>query len=155
MYYKEYVKSAYRHLSTCKQLMRDIQKGKSTPADRTHWLCEVYYLSGYVLECMLSYVLFYRYNDHVDKHEYYCSEFLTHNLTSKVHHVRYVANRELNGVTLISSSHERRAINALFSKWSVDCRYEPLQSVNIDDLTVYVQLIEEARNQILNKYPIL
>ena len=155
MYYNEYLKSAFRHLSTCKQLINDIQSAQGTQADRNHWLCEVYYLSGYIVECMLSYVLFYGYRDHVNKHQLYCGEFLTHNLSSKVHHVRNVAGRPLNGVILISTTHQKRSVNALFSKWNVDSRYEPTKIVNHDDLITYLQSIEQAKNQILNMYPVV
>lgn len=134
--------------------MDDIKNTRGATSECNHWLSEVYYLSGYVLECMLSYVLFYDYNDHVKNHKFYYGEFLTHNLTSKVHHVRNVAHCQLNGIILISTSHQKRSINALFSRWNVDYRYEPLQTVSYDDLEAYLQSIEEAKNQILNQYPI-
>ena len=153
MYYQEYVRSAYRHLSTCKLLMSEVEKVHGNQSDRKHWICEVYYLSGYILECMLSYVLFYKYKDHVSNHQYYKDKFLTHNLMSKVHYVVVVAGCQLRGVTLISTPHEKRAINSLFSKWSVNYRYEPLECLNKDEITIYLQSIEEAMKQILNNYP--
>lgn len=155
MYYKEYVKSSYRHLSTCKNLLADIQDPHKTDADKKHWISEAYYLSGYVVECMLSYVLFYKYNGHVETNEFYRGEFLTHSLDSKIHHVCKVANRPLTGVHFVCVRPHDRKMNSMFSQWSVNFRYEHPNKIKIDNLCQFIQLIDELRNQILNQYPLL
>lgn len=57
MNYTQFREAAYRHLVSCKQLLNDA-KDSTTKKDSKDRLClEIYYLSGYILETMLSYAV--------------------------------------------------------------------------------------------------
>lgn len=153
MYYQEYAKAAFRHLSSCDRLLADIDSARKPNSEELHWVNEVYYLSGYVIECLLSYVLFYNYKDHVQNSDLYCDKFLVHNLQSKTHHVLVTAKRPLSGIPLISGTSSKKHLNCLFSDWSVDWRYEPNRSVNLPELREYIDVIKNIRKKIMHQYP--
>ena len=57
MDYIQFRNAAYRHLVSCKQLLKDA-KDSTTRKDIKDRLClEIYYLGGYILESMLSYAV--------------------------------------------------------------------------------------------------
>ena len=87
MKFTEYYHSALRHLETC-QLMFEklstIDNNKPLFAKKQRLKLDIYYLSGYIVETMLSYAFFanikWNKNVDIDKCSLYTKDFKTHKL---------------------------------------------------------------------------
>ena len=164
MQYKEYYQSALRHLDVCKTLMESLDsmnsKGHLT-AKRERLKLDIYYLSGYVIETMISYTFFvnlnWQKNKHIESYPYYEKGFKTHNLSRKLSFAISNAHCDYSGVALlgnkISDSKERK----MFCGWSEVIRYQnPKTCIDLDfseeDLKKYLFDIESMFNQLKIKY---
>ena len=140
MQYKEYYQSALRHLDVCKTLMESLDsmnsKGHLT-AKRERLKLDIYYLSGYVIETMISYTFFvnlnWQKNKHIESYPYYEKGFKTHNLSRKLSFATSNAHCDYSGVALlgnkISDSKERK----MFCGWSEVIRYQnPKTCIDLD-----------------------
>lgn len=153
MNYREYFKASTRHLLTCNRLLNDVDANKNV-SENIHYINEAYYLSGYVYECLLSYVLFYGCKTDVEQNQLYRGEFLTHNLPSKVKHVTVEGKKSIPNIIPLTAPSPDKDINKLFCEWSVESRYEPSKFVNLDTLKTYVELMNDVKIKIFNQYPL-
>ena len=164
MQYKEYYQSALRHLDVCKTMMESLDsmdRKQHLFAKRERLKLDIYYLSGYVIETMISYTFFvklnWQKNKHIESCPYYKNGFKTHNLSMKLSFATSKAHCDYSGVPLlgnkISDSKERK----LFCGWSEVIRYQnPKTCINLDfsevDLKNYLSDIETMFNQLKIKY---
>ncbi len=60
MVYKDYRTVANRHLQTCKYMCKclDSDIGKLNETEKANILTNIYYLSGYVIECIIKYAIY-------------------------------------------------------------------------------------------------
>ena len=157
MYYHEYHKAATRHLEICKQLLKNI-KDDTKSSSRGHYLNETYYLSGYIMECMLSYILFYGTHGDVEDTEIYKeknthSKFMSHNLQSKSEHVRSRMDRNTN-IPFVSALPVQKELRKLYCDWKVEWRYMPNQKVDFATLESYIKELESVKNIVINIFPL-
>lgn len=152
----EFVHAAKRHLTTCKELLA--VANTAIPADKkNHILDNIYYLSGYVLETMLSYVLCNKMNlqgDVMDTDYFKTTAFKTHNLNTKIMYLKS-HDCNINGVVFISTRVSREQ-QKMFSSWGADYRYQKSGSLRQNvDINEYMKNIQVFYNQILQKYPMV
>jgi hypothetical protein len=168
MNYREYLKAAHRHLSACKKLVDDSKQSGNSSENAVHWLNEAYYLSGYVGECLLSYIFFYDYDGDVKKHPEYKKNnntFFSHSLTAKATALRRAKGGLLLGIPLVCSPDKKTTNNLMWDKWDIEYRYLPFDqwkiqnnktggNLSITDLEEYLRLIENLRTMVLVKFPV-
>lgn len=153
---KEFVHAAKRHLTTCKELL--VVANTAIPAEKkNHILDNIYYLSGYVLETMLSYALCNKLNlqgDVMATEHFKTTAFKTHNLNAKTMYLKN-HNCNINGVIFISTKAPREQQN-MYSCWGADYRYQKSSSLRQNvDVKEYIMNVQEFYNQILQKYPMV
>lgn len=164
MQYKEYYQSALRHLDVCKTMMESLDsmnsKGHLT-AKRERLKLDIYYLSGYIIETMISYTFFvnlkWRKNIHVETCPFYDKGFKTHNLSAKLLFATSKANCNYTGVSLLSKKFTDKTEQKMFYGWSEVVRYQnPKTCSNLDfteaDLKRYLNDIESMFNQLIKKF---
>lgn len=101
MRYSQFRESAYRHLLACKQMIKDVSEGNIKGADKNKIYQEVYYLSGYIVESLLSYSLcsFLKIEGDCMKSEPFTKDskkFKTHDLQQKF---RYASEKGSTGIS--------------------------------------------------------
>ena len=111
MNYKDYKNAAHRHLICC-QKMCDALSSISNREEKNALIANIYYLSGYVIETLLSYAIFYSSDSEtrkkpVEEHPEYNNGFRTHDFQAKIsfatkHHCN------LNGIVFISQKHDNQ-----------------------------------------------
>ena len=164
MLYIEYYQSALRHLDVCKSMMDFLDSMDRKPnlsAKRERLKLDIYYLSGYVIETMISYTFFvnlnWQKNKDIKSYPYYKNGFKTHDLSLKLSFAASNAHCDYSGVPLlgnkISDSKERK----MFCGWSEVIRYQnPKTCIDLDfseeDLKKYLFDIESMFNQLKIKY---
>lgn len=157
MLYIEFKKSAHRHLVCCKRLIEDTNR-KGVNAEEKHKLIsEAYYLSGYVLEAMLSYSVCSFLNITgdcmqskpftVDK-----NKFMTHDLTQKYRYACGIGLTHLMKLKFFSNKHPNNHLQEMFAKWNVRFRYETCNLVSKDNMSLYINEIEEIYQCIIKLY---
>ncbi|GAB3936609.1 hypothetical protein [Mucilaginibacter myungsuensis] len=135
MDFREYKRSAVRHLLTCQQLI-----DKSTilkQENKTAILLNVYYLSGYVVETCLSYAYFshIKHQGPVENCKAYATDgFKTHRFDVKIKFIMGV-NGDLNSIPFINNKSQFDKLNLLFNNWSTDYRYSATEKIKERDLT--------------------
>ena len=156
MDYKEYRKSAIRHLQTCQYLLKDIDSHKTEL--QKNFLLNVYYLSGYVVETALSYAFFshIKHKGDVATNIDYKNRFKTHNFNTKVK-VIYEKRGNLSSVPFVHRKIEDPKLTLLFNSWSTDFRYctnDTIKEHNISEeiLRKYLSHLEELLKIILNRF---
>ena len=156
MSYKDYMKAAFRHLAVCNQLIDDIKRCQLSIPNQKHILNEVYYISGYVVECVLSYVLFYKHNGDISTNPFYNDPAFKkhHNLQFRLDYVKKKTNSRFTNIVFFSIPHEKPDQNRLFSDWSVDFRYEESTNLSKDHLSLFLSEITEIHKKILFQYPL-
>lgn len=158
MLYYEYRRAAERHLSTCQHLL-------NSTTDRNpncdHIFQDVYYLSGYIIETLLSYAFFRSINwskkQPIEECEYYNQSFKTHKINLKIqylkrHHV------DLQGLSLVDKESFIPTHMKLMNNWSEVVRYR--NSKDIDNkleinkviLVKYIDEIKHLKQELLQKY---
>ena len=152
MNYKEYINAADRHVAICQQLLRDAEVERNR-TKKSHLVNEAYYLSGYIMECSLSYALFYNERLDVESHRNYQGEFLTHNLMSKVNFVVRSVGVRFAGVPFVSIKHVDKNLNRLFGDWDVRWRYEKNKTVDEAVLRKYIDALKDVKDKIEKQYP--
>lgn len=154
---RDFVLSARRHLLVCKVLLNHYS-ANGTSADAKHNIAdEICYLSGYVIETMLSYVLCNKMGvtgEVLDSEHFQTRAFKTHDLNAKVLYLRKY-NCNINGVIFISRKASKN-IQHLYNNWSVSFRYEKCSSLRqTADLNQYVSNLSQFIEEILSKYPLI
>lgn len=164
MQYKEYYQSALRHLDVCKTMMEFLDSMDGKPhmvAKRERLKLDIYYLSGYVVETMISYTFFVNLNwnkkDHIESCSFYDNGFKTHNLSAKLTFATSKAHCDYSGVPLLGNKIIDSKERKMFYGWSEVVRYQnPKTYINLDfsegDLKKYLSDIESMFNQLKIKY---
>lgn len=161
MDYKEFRNAAHRHLVTC-QKMCDALSGIKDQEEKNAIMVDVYYLSGYVFETLLSYAIFCSSDNKtrkkpVEEHPDYENGFKTHDFQAKI---CFAKNHQcdLNGITFISQKHANETYMKLFNGWCVELRYKSPKScpaismVNETLIKGYINSIKEVENQFNSKF---
>lgn len=164
MQYKEYYQSALRHLDVCKTMMESLDsmdsKGHLT-AKKERLKLDIYYLSGYIIETMISYTFFvnlkWRKNERIETYPFYNKGFKTHNLSSKLLFATSKANCNYTGVSLLSNKFTDKTEQKMFYGWSEVVRYQnPKACSKLEfteaDLKRYLNDIESMFNQLIKKF---
>lgn len=127
MKYKEFRTAAHRHLLSCEKMCEKLNELQNAN-DKRDLIADIYYLSGYIVETLLSYAIFCVAPKEIkckkiEEHPDYERGFKTHDFRAKIH---FAINHGCNfdGITLISISHPNKDISKLFNAWQVDMRYQ-------------------------------
>ena len=161
MDYKEFRQAAHRHLITC-QKMCDSLSGLTNSEDKNLIIANIYYLSGYVVETLLSYAFFCSCNSKtrkkpIEEHPEYEKGFKTHDFQAKISFVKK-HNCNLDGITFISNKHSNDVFMKLYNGWQVDLRYRSPKNivrVSVIDETLikgYIDSLKEVEIQFINKF---
>ena len=157
MDYIQFKNAAYRHLISCKQLLKDV-KGATTSKDKKDRLClEIYYLSGYILESMLSYAVCSSMNISGDIYQSKpfkedANLFKVHNLNQKYNYALQKGCNGLRNICFFQKKHPDAIIQNLFSDWHVKYRYENRANLSPDVLSKFINSIEEVYQIIIRNY---
>lgn len=157
MEYREFRNAAYRHLVSCKQMLSDVTN-TSIRQDIKNRLClEIYYISGYILETMLSYAVCSSMNvkGDINKSKPFkqdSAEFKTHRLMQKYTYAINNGCIGLRNLCFFQIPHQNKEIQELFTKWKVDYRYEKKENISPDLLEEYIDSIENIYQVIIKKY---
>lgn len=150
MYYKEFRNAAHRHLLSCEKMCEKL-KQITNSNEKRDLIAEIYYLSGYIVETLLSYAVFSVagrnvQNRPVEEHPDYENGFKTHNFQAKIYFA-ITHGCSFNGVPFIGERHPSNNLRKLFNAWNVDMRYQhysKFQQVPNDlDETMICSYIEE------------
>lgn len=157
MNYIQFRNAAYRHLVSCKQLLKDANDS-TTKKDIKDRLClEIYYLGGYILETMLSYAVCSSMNINGDIYQSKpfkedAKKFKVHNLNLKYEYALQNGCNGLRNIRFFQEKHPDAVIQNLFSDWHVKYRYENRANLSPEILSKYISSIEEVYQTILKKY---
>ena len=154
MVYRQFLRSAERHLQICKQLLKDVDALEDS-TKKANVLSEIYYLSGYVLEAGLSYAFFshIRYSGDIYLSEHYQNNgFKTHNISLKY---SYLLKNSciINDLVFVSAKHSNRELQSLFNGWDVKYRYEQYVKIKKRTIDAYIVEVERGLNKIRTQYP--
>lgn len=164
MQYKEYYQSASRHLYVCKTMMDTLDSMANKAhltAKRQQLKLDIYYLSGYIIETMISYTFFvsinWQRNERVETCEHYNNGFKTHKLPLKITFAISKAHCDYSGVSLLGVRIKDLKEQQMFNEWSEVVRYQnPKTYSNLDftetDLRKYLADIELMFNQLTKKF---
>lgn len=161
MDYKEFRQAAHRHLITCQKMCDGLSAIKNFE-DKNAMIANIYYLSGYIIETLLSYAIFCSLDlktkkKPVEDHPDYENGFKTHDFQAKISFAKK-HNCNLDGITFISSRHSNKDFMKLFNGWRIDLRYRSpknVSSVSLIDETLikgYVNSLNELENQFITKF---
>ncbi len=157
MDYIQFRNAAHRHLVSCKQMLKDAQDARAKKDTKDRLCLEIYYLSGYILETMLSYAVCSSMDINGDIYQSIpfkadAKRFKVHDLNIKYN---YALNKGCNGlrnICFFSKPHENDRIQELFANWDVKYRYENRRKLSPEILSTYISSIEEVYNIILKNY---
>lgn len=126
MNYIEYRKSSIRHIQTCQKLLEILCSCKSD-AEKQNILCNVYYISGYVIETSLSFFFFSSIGCEGDietSTHYSNDKFKTHKFQKKIDYINTVlGGQTLKDIPIISNPCKDTVSIDLYENWSTDFRY--------------------------------
>ncbi|MEY0858469.1 hypothetical protein JFB93_13805 [Providencia rettgeri] len=132
MKYKEYLLSARRHSHVCKILQEKILAttvdGGQINNDEINYLAlNLYYLSGYIIECSLKFKIFesVHFEDNLDINVDTCrSKGLNYRKKIKIHNFSKLLELLNTNVPDISYASNIDEINELLENWNPELRYE-------------------------------
>ncbi|MCF0121992.1 MAG: hypothetical protein HUJ74_02070 [Lachnospiraceae bacterium] len=139
-------------------MLKDISDS-SIKKDAKDRLClEIYYLSGYILETMLSYALCSSMNIQGDIHQSKpfkedAKLFKVHNLNQKYNYALQKGCNGLRNICFFQKKHQDDIIQKLFVDWHVKYRYENRPNLSPEVLSKYLSSIEIIYRTILKNYP--
>lgn len=166
MLYIEYYRSALRHLDVCKTMMDylDSMQGNTCLSGKRERLkLDIYYLSGYIIETMISYTFFvslnWQKNVPIEKCQHYNKGFKTHKLSSKILFATSKVYCDYSGIPLLGNIIDDSTERKMFNSWSEVVRYQnPKTYSKLEfsegDLRRYLSQIELMFKQLTNKYHI-
>lgn len=129
MLYKEYLNAARKHEYTCDVINEKICGNDCSSSQKKSLLINLYYLSGYVIECIIKYAIYDLSGHAKDLDVKMLSKGgLTYNVHIKYHRFeRYTEqlNKFLSApIPLINYSKGiEREVLRLYKEWDVDIRY--------------------------------
>ncbi|MDM8548665.1 hypothetical protein QUF72_01255 [Desulfobacterales bacterium HSG2] len=155
MLYKEFRNAAKRHLNTCKFMLHNLETLKKNKPSERDVLINVYYLGGYVTECIVKYAIYSSlgYRTHRDikelnKHEHgmsYEDDMKHHNFRSLVQeHLFRIKGRDVFEDASILKD-QKGDITKLYQEWGPEIRYTYKgKVVNKKRITEFIEKVEEA-----------
>ncbi len=169
MKYTEFKKAAKRHLDTCHHLVHNLNSLPVNFPKITHarheyqnnLILNVYYLSGYVIECILKYTFFQsihydRRKDVENLNQDNCDKVFkdlkTHSFAELVALVeRY--DKHLPSDIPILKQQPKKEIKQMFNAWAPDQRYYSNTSFGIDktSLEEYLTVISQIHSKLANR----
>lgn len=157
MDYIQFRNAAYRHLISCKKLLEDVNDSRINKDTKDRLCLEIYYLSGYILETMLSYAVCSSMNI---KGDVYQSKpfkedskfFKVYNLNQKYNYALQKGCNGLRNICFFQKKHPNAIIQDLFSDWQVKFRYENRANLTPNVLSTYINSIEDVYKEILKNY---
>lgn len=144
---KAFGKAAHKHLTTCKEMISHLPAVK-TPSDKKHLLANLYYISGYVLECIYKFGIL-------------CAMGKGKNKLTKIELDEYGLMshdiKTLRQIYIEASKKKRKNItNSHFSKWDVQIRYltpDEIAELEEEKILNYLEnCITTEFNDIRNEY---
>lgn len=127
MKYKEFRTAAHRHLLSCEKMCEKLNELQNAN-DKRDLIADIYYLSGYIVETLLSFAIFSVagrriQNNPIEMHPDYNNGFRTHNFQAKIHFaITHGCN--FDGMPFIGTRHSNENLGKLFRAWQVDMRYQ-------------------------------
>jgi len=137
----EYKKAAKRHLDTCRYMLDHLEKIKlADNYDKNNILMDIYYLSGYIIECAGNFGMLYLYpNKELSKiHNF------QHNLIPSLDSGRL----KLDLGQLVDNS----GVKDLYKEWKTEVRYKE-KILNEAEVKKFVTLSEGIYNSITQHIP--
>lgn len=162
MVYQEYLGAANRHLSACKLMLKTLNTISDQKREESRCLrYDIYYLSGYVIETLISYS-FFNYlgltkNEKIENNAHYNKGFKQHRIAAKLHYVN-TNNCYFNGVTLLDKECDDKLMTKMMYEWNENVRYQQPNKISLNfdftnqQLEKYISLIEKMKNEILKLY---
>lgn len=157
MDYIQFRNAAYRHLISCKQMLKEAQDSMIKKDTKDRLCLEIYYLSGYILETMLSYAVCSSMNITGDIYQSKpfkedANLFRTHDLNQKFCYALKKGCNGLRNICFFQKKHSDALIQDLFSEWQVKYRYENKANLSPEILSTYINSIEKVYQTILKNY---
>jgi len=154
--YLEFRKSAYRHFEICEKMLQKLVKADDCSlAGKSQVIQEIYYLSGYIIECTLKFVLFSHvgYKPNRSIYEYKDKDWKNHDF-----HKLALILSELNvkfsqDIPILGSRYGiSNDILRLYNDWSTDYRYISNSSLQIELVEGYLSSIKEIKKKLFNQF---
>lgn len=155
---EDFIISAERHLCACKYLQDEyIRQTKESVKKRLFQ--EIYYLSGYVVETMMSYAILVvkqcKGNVYEDE-TYNGGKFKTHHLEVKANWATVEHGCDFSTIEALTQIHRDNKLGWLYRSWSADVRYEntdlTAHGITFDDVIRYIVNIDNFKKEISKKY---
>ena len=163
MVYKDYKVASIRHLETCQYMCQNLKQVQN-PKEKKHILANIYYLSGYVIECIINYAIYdylgypmernvKRLDDTTRQISFGGSKFKyqirSHNFRTNCEILLKLP--DISQVPFIDSSNippKYQNVKILYKKWSPNARYEDYQFTE-QKVRQFVDLCKEIHFKIL------
>jgi hypothetical protein len=149
MIYKDYLNSARKHQYTCEVIRARLFNNISNNGLRKSLLLNLYYLSGYIIECIVKYAIYdllsYKrdqdvkllnqdgltFDSHIKHHRFdIYTEHLVRRISSPIPLVNYTKNID-------------KTVVQLYKKWDVNIRYKYDLDANAEE--DYIKFYEYSR----------
>jgi hypothetical protein len=129
MLYKDYLNAARKHEHTCDVIYEKITTGVCSSTQEKCLLLNLYYLSGYIIECIIKYAIYdligYKKDEDIKNLNHYGLTYHAnirhHKFARYSEHVnRYVSGR----IPLVNDNNGiDKAVIELYRQWDSDLRY--------------------------------
>jgi hypothetical protein len=134
MYYSEYLNAARKHLLSCRVINKEIQEIITKPSGQIDesklrlLTLNLYYLSGYIIECSVKYgiygVLEYDRTKCIKNLNYPYASYDTHIKHHKFKRYVDIFNAKKSGLILIDDTTSiGKEVKHLYSMWDAEIRY--------------------------------
>lgn len=162
MNYKEFRSSAHRHLLSCRKMCEKLAQ-MTNACEKRDLIAEIYYLSGYIVETLLSYAIFSVAsreikNRPIEEYPDYEKGFKTHNFQAKIQFA-LAHGCNFDGFLFIAAGHQNSNFRRLFNAWQVDMRYQHYSRFHnvpssIDDQMIsnYISELAKLENQFNQRF---
>lgn len=157
--YTEFRKSACRHFEVCDDMLKKLVKSDNFPTGKKKSvLLEIYYLSGYIIECILKFVLFSHLNfkKHDDVYDYKDKDWKNHDFNKLITILNELDFKFSQDIPIIGSKHGiPPKVLKLYSDWSTDYRYVSTVvdfDLQVELVEAYLVNIEKIKYKLFNQY---
>jgi len=159
MTYTEFRKAAYRHLITCECLIANIDSNDCKKS-KNEILTNIFYLSGYIIECSLKYVLFSAIRFKKNEDVYQCDDidWKHHNIEKLKRIVEQKGVKFTADIPILGTKYKIKGdIIKLFNERNdpkMQIRYSYYNELLTIDLikNEYLPTIKEINTKLINKF---
>ena len=159
MFYEEYKEAAIKHLQTCRFMVKHLENIYNIK-ETERITASIYYLSGYVVECILSYTIFYliRYDSKKSVYELdnfngcglkFNKNFRTHKFDEKLEYIRRVGGVIPSNLPIIGNIQVHSKIKSMFDEWKPEVRYTTTNlsfTISKVDTINFIKTVENIYN---------